>query len=119
MSLIKYYLRHSSIPESLFAVKEKKWGESLEQLFHLPSIISLSVSGMDSIEPLRPNTVEKVQSALNHKIKPLIAMAYLHRAQKEDMSRYKWIDATIAAELAVKEVLILKKPGGRLLSRTV
>ncbi len=41
---------------------------------------------------------------------PLIAMTHLHRAVNEPLPRHKWIDATIAAELAVKEFLIRKCP---------
>jgi hypothetical protein len=110
LSLIKYYLQHSSIPESLFAVKQMKWGNTMDCPYQLPSIVSISLSGMRSIQPLRQGSIEAIQSSLNNKIKPLVAMAYLHRAQAENTTRFKWIDATIAAELAVKEVLFLKKP---------
>jgi len=41
---------------------------------------------------------------------PLIAMPYLHRAINENDPRHKWIDATIAAELAIKEFLTRMKP---------
>lgn len=41
---------------------------------------------------------------------PLFGMHHLHRAKKDDIARNKWIDATIAAELAVKEVLIRAEP---------
>jgi hypothetical protein len=38
------------------------------------------------------------------------AFRHLHRAENEKDSRHAWIDATIAAELAIKEFFILYKP---------
>jgi len=104
ISLIKYYLRHLYISESLFSIKEVKWGGSINDLYDLPSSLSSSLSIISS-EPLRDNTINNIQSALNNKIEPLIAMRHLHRARMENIAHHKWIDATIAAELAVKEVL--------------
>ena len=109
ISLIKYYLRHLSISENLFSVKETKWGESINTLNELPSCMSMSMT-INSSEPLRENTINDIQSALNNKIEPLIAMRHLHRARSESIAHHKWIDATIAAELAVKEVLAKVNP---------
>jgi hypothetical protein len=39
-----------------------------------------------------------------------IAMRHLHRAKREANPRYRWIDATIAAELGIKEFLIRIRP---------
>jgi len=39
-----------------------------------------------------------------------MALRHLHRARRESIPRYKWIDATIAAELAIKEFLIRVRP---------
>jgi len=41
---------------------------------------------------------------------PFLALRHLHRARTEDIPRYKWIDATIAAELAIKEFLMKLRP---------
>lgn len=37
-------------------------------------------------------------------------MRHLHRAREETVAHHQWIDATIAAELAVEEVLSIAKP---------
>ena len=43
--------------------------------------------------------------------KPLQAFDYLHKAKREKNNNHKWINATIAAELAIKEFLIKNQPG--------
>jgi hypothetical protein len=109
VSLIKYYLRHAYIKESLFSVKGVKWGPSEDSLSDLPSGIRVSSMSMSS-EPLRENTIKNIQAALDNNMEPLMAMRHLHRARLESMPHHRWIDATIAAELAVKEVLAIAKP---------
>lgn len=109
VSLIKYYLRHTGISEQLFSVKSVQWAANDGEYNELPSSISASFS-CHSSEPLRANTISNVQLALDENIEPLIAMRHLHRAKKENIAHHKWIDATIAAELAVKEALSIAKP---------
>lgn len=109
ISLIKYYLRHTSISEYLFAVKGNYWGETIECQYQFPMQLSFSVSNQ-SYEPLNENSIKNIQFAIDRKIEPLLAMRHLQRAKIERHPHYKWIDATIAAELAIKEVLIKAKP---------
>ena len=42
-------------------------------------------------------------------------MRHLHRAKSENIAHHKWIDATIAAELAIKDVLSKANPDLELL----
>ena len=116
ISLIKYYLRHTFISEALFSGKEIKWGNNLDCLYEFPrgGLFVSSISAFSS-EPLRKNTIINIQSALNNNIEPLIAMRHLHKARAENIAHRKWIDATIAAELAVKEVLSKANPDLELL----
>jgi hypothetical protein len=109
VSLVKYYLRHVYIKESLFSVNSAKWGYSEDSLNDLPSGIWVTSMSMSS-KPHRKNTIENVQAALVNDIAPLMAMRHLHRARPENMPHHKWIDATIAAGLAVKEGLSIAKP---------
>jgi len=109
VSLIKYYLGHAYISEQLFSMKETKWGESIDCPYYLPNRLFASGS-VESSKPLRSDTISHVQSALDNNLLPLIAMRHLHRARSEEISHHKWIDATIAAELAVKEVLAKAHP---------
>jgi hypothetical protein len=48
---------------------------------------------------------------LDQDFQPFAATAHLHRAANESQPRTRWIEATIAAELAIKEYLVRKEPG--------
>lgn len=109
ISLIKYYLRHVAISEILFSVKGCKWGRNTEKLYDLPTSISASISYIP-FESFDENNINNIQLALDKQIEPLLAMRHLHRAKAESLPHHKWIDATIAAELAVKEVLAKAEP---------
>ena len=51
-----------------------------------------------------------VQKWLEDGEEPLLAMQHLYEAHKSDGLRFKWVEATIAAELAIKEMLIRMEP---------
>jgi hypothetical protein len=65
---------------------------------------------MRTSTPLNERTGSAVQASIDAGIEPLVAMRHLHRAILEEEPHHKWIDATIAAELAVKEVLCRAVP---------
>lgn len=109
LSTLKYHLDHDDFSENTFAIKSQKWGLSKDDLHGMPSSFSIVASG-GSICPLREDSYEKVKASLEAGIKPLLAMRHLHRARHEHSSHHKWIDATIAAELAIKEVLARANP---------
>ena len=75
----------------------------------VPSGTSISWVNFSS-QPLNDQTQQSVQESLTLDHTPLLAMRHLHRAKLEHMPHHKWIDATIAAELAIKEVLARAKP---------
>jgi hypothetical protein len=52
----------------------------------------------------------QLQEGIDKGILPFVAMRHIYRAMHEVDPRFKWIDATIAAELAIKEALIRQKP---------
>jgi hypothetical protein len=53
----------------------------------------------------------KLQSFLDNERRPLLdAFRHWHRAEREKNPRYAWIDATIAAELGIKDFLMQFKP---------
>jgi hypothetical protein len=72
---------------------------------HLPTNIWGSVR-----MKLDTYTSTVIQYYIDNKIEPFLALKYLHRAMNENIASSMWIDATIAAELAIKEFLIRKKP---------
>ncbi|EJA3105377.1 hypothetical protein MWT34_004594 [Vibrio vulnificus] len=109
LSMLKYHLNHYDIEEQLFSIKSELWGIGEQELHELPSEFCVSVSST-SICPLREDIGVLIQSSVDNKVEPLLAMRHLHRAKSEFSSHHKWIDATIAAELAIKEVLSKARP---------
>ena len=63
-----------------------------------------------SSAPLDDQYQPLLEASIASGVQPLIAMRHLHRAKLESQPHHKWIDATTAAELAVKEVLCRAKP---------
>lgn len=63
-----------------------------------------------SVGQLNERSRQAVQKLLAADEVPLLAMQYLYEAHKSDGLRFKWIQATIAAELAIKEMLIRMEP---------
>lgn len=108
LSLIKYYLRHYDIEESCFSINSEGWKKH-DQFKCFPSALSISLRNF-SHYPLNQVSTQYIQSSIDEKIEPLVAMRHLHRAKHEQFAHHSWIDATIAAELAIKEVLCRARP---------
>lgn len=53
---------------------------------------------------------EHIQTILDMNEEPFIAFQHLHEAQRRRGKRFTWIEATIAAELAIKEALSRLEP---------
>lgn len=109
LALVKYHLRHFYLREGSYSVKSESWCSASGQLREIPTTISLSHDDLSN-QPLNEKTHDAVQAALTAGVLPLVAMRHLHRAKHESQPHHKWIDATIAAELAVKEVLCRAHP---------
>lgn len=114
LALLKYHLRHFKISEQLCSVREQTWSWNESDHKKFPCSIHFTMEDV-SIEPLNNYSTMTMQAALTSKAEPLIAMRHLHRAKIESIPHHKWIDATIAAELAVKEVLSRVSPDIELL----
>ncbi|CAE6902356.1 hypothetical protein ACOMICROBIO_LMKGKHOH_02161 [Vibrio sp. B1FIG11] len=109
LTMLKYHLNHFDIKEQLFSIKSELWGENETSLRALPSRFSVS-SVHASICPLTADSSNLIRASLDNEVESLLAMRHLHRAKSESSPHHKWIDATIAAELAVKEVLSKARP---------
>lgn len=109
LALVKYHLRHFDLREGSYSIKSQGWRGSAGELREIPTKISVSHEDFSN-QPLNEKTREAVQAALTAGILPLVAMRHLHRAKHESQPHHKWIDATIAAELAVKEALCRAHP---------
>jgi hypothetical protein len=109
LALLKYHLRHSDIREGFYSIKSERWKSSNSEWRDIPGTLDISVEG-GSTWPLDERAQSAVQEALDTGALPFVGMRHLQRAKHESQSHYKWIDATIAAELAIKEALCRADP---------
>jgi hypothetical protein len=109
MSAIKYFLNQRGIEDNLFSAPNLFWsidGIVWKIIVYLhPGRVFLIIS-----QNLNDSSEKLIQDLIDSDIQPFVALRHLHRARTETNDRYKWIDATIAAELAIKEFLIRKSP---------
>ena len=110
LALIKYHLRHFGLCENAYSVKAEDWVDVTGDRRAIPNTLSVSIDNLSTF-PLDETSQAAIQAALTARTRPLLAMRHLHRAKSESAPHHKWIDATIAAELAVKEVLCRANPG--------
>lgn len=107
--LLKYCLNHSTIDEMLIGSGSTYWSydkSEWQKIELMPVVNAYPVF----TTPLNEHTVQYIQERIFDGFEPLIALKYLHRALEERSPTNKWIDASIAAELAIKEFLIRKEP---------
>ncbi len=109
LSHIKYFLSYYDFSENLISGKSREWRVSNGNWVSIPSSFSCTIDEF-KIQQIDENLCKDIQSTIDEEIKPLLALCHLHRAKNERIPKYKWIDATIAAELAIKEILLRKKP---------
>lgn len=107
----KYLLaRDERIPHGALAGLSRQWKESSSNEWRkFPSWIAGSVS-VAQIPVLVGSNAQRLQQIVADGVTPLVGMRYLHRAKAEGDPRYRWVDATIAAELAIKEILQMARP---------
>ncbi|NIO37905.1 hypothetical protein GTO27_09410 [Candidatus Bathyarchaeota archaeon] len=108
LNLVKYCFNQVELDEALFSIKDTYWSVDETEWKRLPmdGRITGAVRGFVY---LNENTAKAIQQYLKSSFEPFLALEYLHRAKRESNPRHKWIDATIAAELAIKEFLIRKQ----------
>lgn len=109
LSLIKYGLNNISLNEELFAIKSTQWSVDGVQWKIWPTQVYVTFDAYGT-HPLNNSTALAIQQCLQDTIEPFLALRHLHRARTERIPRHKWLEATIAAELAIKEFLITLKP---------
>lgn len=107
---VKYCLKQVRLDENLFAIKSVTYSIDNENWRYLPGAKLSMTASSYSITPLDKESAIQIKNHLASGIEPFMALSFLQRAKKERHPKYKWIDATIAAELAIKEFLILIKP---------
>lgn len=112
--LMKYCFYNVELDERLFSVRSISWSTDKSKWKPLPMMVTTSMDVCNTV-CFRENTARAIQSYVDDGFQPFFALRHLHRAKKETNPRHKWIDATIAAELAVKEFLVRVKPNIRTL----
>lgn len=106
----KFFLGRASIDdETLGPWQNVLWNQAgtVTQSFPMPptgQLYMTSVIGLDGFAR------GQLQEALDKGYEPLLGERHLFRAYQETVPRFRWIDATIAAELAIKEALVRKCP---------
>jgi len=106
---IKYCLNWHWIDEQLAAHTNVNWSRDGATWNAVPTR-GLGRGGVPAYLPLDGQTSGLVQDAVARQCSHITALRYLHRARRELEGNHKWIDATIAAELAIKEVLMMVEP---------
>jgi hypothetical protein len=107
---VKYCLKQIELDENLFGLKNITYSfDNMNWRFFPGAKLTITASSY-STNPLDIKSAELIRDHLSSEIEPFLALSFLHRAKKERHPKYKWIDATIAAEIAIKEFLILIKP---------
>lgn len=109
LNLIKYHLNQRRLQEMLFASKGVYCSLDKTEWKQLPRTFSIATN-VQIFPHLNDKTGEVIQDYLKKGLEPFFSLRHLHRAMEENNPRYKWIDATIAAELAIKEFLIRLRP---------
>ncbi|ECP9706018.1 SEC-C domain-containing protein [Listeria monocytogenes] len=96
--------------ECMLNSKDHFWSQDKENWLALPVWIDMYVTTRQGLK-LTSNNIEILASYVKGEYyEPLVAMDYLFRAKNSDVPKFKWIDATIAAEFAIKEFYSRKIP---------
>ncbi len=107
--LLKQELHRYDVSDELIGNAHHEWSLDGNQWLRVPS--GLSVQGWTtSLGNLDATTAKSLQELLSGNEEILVATSYLHQARNSHNRRYQWIYATMAAELAIKEILVRVEP---------
>lgn len=107
--MLKQELHRYNIKDGLIGNSRCEWSLDNKRWHHIDRGLRLNVR-VTSLGNLDERMAKHLQELLSEDEKPLIATSFLHQARNTDKRRYQWIFATIAAELAIKEVLVRIEP---------
>lgn len=110
LNAMKFFFNWEDFSESLFSIRDTYWSKDQIEWNLVPVVIKAVVQ-IKNYMNLTENTSKYIQGYLDGQgWEPLLALRHLQKAKIESNPRYKWIDATIAAELAIKEFYIRLAP---------
>jgi len=107
--LLKQELHRYDINDELIGNSHYEWSLGDNQWFSTPGRVSGTLIAY-SLGNLNAITAKSLQEVLFENEEALVATSYLHQARNSRNGRYRWIYATMAAELAVKEILVRIEP---------
>ncbi len=109
VGLLKQELHRYDINDELISNLRYEWSLGDNQWFPIPRGLRMNV-GLSSLGNLNAITAKSLQELLSWDEEALVATSYLHQARNSKNRRYQWIYATMAAELAIKEILMRIEP---------
>jgi hypothetical protein len=107
--LLKQELHRYDINDELIGNPYYEWSLGDNQWFSIPRELTVDVE-LSSFGNLNVITANSLQELLSENEEALVATSYLHQARNSRNRRYRWIYATMAAELAIKEILVRIEP---------
>ena len=107
--LLKQELHRYDVSDELIGNAHHEWSLDGNQWFRVPYGLSMQIR-TSSLGNLNTATAKSLQELLSGNEEALVATSYLHQAMNSDNRRYQWIYATMAAELAIKEILVRIEP---------
>lgn len=109
VGLIKQELHRSDIRDELIGNLRIEWSLGDNQWYPILSKLTIYTWAY-SLGNMQESNAKRLQKLLLENEEVLVATNYLHQARNAESGRYQWIYATIAAELAIKEVLARMEP---------
>jgi len=109
VGLVKQELHRSDIRDELIGNLRIEWSLDNGQWYAVPSKVTV-YGWVYSLGNMNESYAKRLQKLLLENEEALVATNYLHQARNAESGRYQWIYATIAAELAIKEVLARMEP---------
>lgn len=111
VSGLKFYLANFGLNHG-GSLRDQMWSDDEETWNSFPPSSGRSVAGCAVVHArFEPYIADGLQSFLDGKTQFLhLAFQHLHQAYSTESVRQKWVETTIAAELAIKEFLIIKFP---------
>jgi len=107
--LLKQELHRYDINDELIGNPYYEWSLGDNQWSSIPRGLRVNF-GLYSLGNLNAITAKSLQELLSENEEALVATSYLHQARNSRNRRYQWIYATMAAELAIKEILVRIEP---------
>ena len=110
INFLKYSLNNFMIDESILDLRSFCWSDDRIN-WHCISIRYFLTHGLSDYPlVLTKERAQIIQEYIVNNQEPFISLRHLHRAKIELNPRFRWIEATTAAELAIKEFLLRYVP---------